>query len=132
MKRRLVVAVFIVLALTPAFLLLAQLGGAHWLALPVPDDPGISWMVLTDAPEVRVLRDRAEPGATRRMHHHADATWHIFTLATGSLRLTVEGNPPVDISAGQSLSLKGGVNHTFTNVGSETATVVEVFGKANH
>jgi quercetin dioxygenase-like cupin family protein len=125
------VAALVVLALTPALLLLAQLGGAHWLALPAEGDIGISWMVMADNPHYRVLRDFAEPGATRRMHHHADATWHILTLATGRIKLTVEGDQPVDVSAGQSVSLKGGVNHTFTNTGTETATIVEVFGKAN-
>ena len=38
--------------------------------------------------------------AVRRMHNHADATYHVFTLLTGQLALTV------------------------------TATIVEVFGKA--
>ena len=96
MKRRAVmVAILVVLALIPAALLLAQLGGARWLTISVPDDPGISWVPVTDTPDYRVLRDFAEPGATRRMHHHADATWHILTLATGKLSLTVEGEPPV-------------------------------------
>jgi mannose-6-phosphate isomerase-like protein (cupin superfamily) len=36
----------------------------------------------------------------------------------------------VELAAGQSVSLPGGVNHTFTSVGAETATMVEVFGKA--
>ena len=132
MKRRaVVVAAIVILALMPSGLLLAQLGGAQWLSIPVSSDPGISWMVVTDTPNFRVLRDFAEPGATRRMHHHADATWHVLTLATGKLKVTVDGQAPVDISAGQSLSLKGGVSHTFTNVGRVTATIVEVFGKAN-
>jgi quercetin dioxygenase-like cupin family protein len=125
------VAGLLILALTPAILLLAQLGGARWLAMSVNGDPGISWVPLTDAPNYRVLRDFAEPGATRRMHHHADATWHVLTLATGNLSLTVEGKPPLAISSGQSVSLKGGVNHTFTNAGTVTATIIEVFGKAN-
>jgi len=132
MKRRnMMVAGLLILALTPAILLLAQLGGARWLAMSVNGDPGISWVPLTDAPNYRVLRDFAEPGATRRMHHHADATWHVLTLATGNLSLTVEGKPPLAISSGQSVSLKGGVNHTFTNAGTVTATIIEVFGKAN-
>lgn len=116
------------LALIPTTVLLAQLGGAGWLALPVSGDSGISWMVVADTPEYRVLRDFAEPGATRRMHHH-DASWHVLTLATGELSLTVEGEPTVAISPGQSVYLKGGANHTFTSVGAVTATILEVFGK---
>jgi mannose-6-phosphate isomerase-like protein (cupin superfamily) len=76
-----------------------------------------------------VLRDYAEPGAVRRMHSHDDATWHVFVLVTGHLVLTVEGESSVDVSQGQVLSLKGGVQHTFKNTGTVAATIVEVFGK---
>lgn len=99
-------------------------------AKPVAGDPGISSMLATEDEHVRVLRDYAEPGATRRMHAHKDATFHVFTLLTGQLRLTVEGQPPVNVTAGQVVMLKGGVSHTFTNTGTVTATIVEVFGKA--
>jgi mannose-6-phosphate isomerase-like protein (cupin superfamily) len=64
------------------------------------------------------------------MHNHLDATWHVFTLVTGHLVLTIEGEAPIDIAPGQVLSLQGGVNHTFKNTGAVTATIVEVFGKA--
>jgi quercetin dioxygenase-like cupin family protein len=107
---------------------LQAVGGAD-KARPVAGDPGISSMVVMERAEFRVLRDYAEPGATRRMHNHPDATWHVFTLVTGQLRLTVEGEPPLDVTQGQVLDLKGGVMHTFTNTGAVTATIVEVFGK---
>ena len=105
------------------------LGGAE-KARPVAGDPGISSMVVMDRPEFRVLRDYAEPGATRRLHSHDDATYHVFVLVSGQLRLTIEGESPVDVTAGQVLDLKGGAKHTFTNTGTVTATIVEVFGKA--
>jgi quercetin dioxygenase-like cupin family protein len=104
-------------------------GGAEG-ARPVSGDPGISSMVVIDKPEYRVLRDYAEPGATRRMHNHPDATWHVFTLITGHLALTIEGEVPIEVVQGQVISLQGGVNHTFKNTGTVTATIVEVFGKA--
>jgi quercetin dioxygenase-like cupin family protein len=99
-------------------------------AKPVTGDPGISSMVVLEETSFRVLRDYAEPGATRRMHAHKDATWHVFTLITGQLRLTIQGEPPVDVTPGEVVSLKGGAMHTFTNTGTVTATIVEVFGKA--
>src|SRR5262245_44786222 len=108
----------------------AQAVGGAEQARPVAGDPGMSTMVVLNQPEFRVLRDYAEPGATRRMHSHDDASWHVFTLVTGQLRLTIEGEAPVDVTPGQVLHLKGGVKHTFTNTGSVTATIVEVFGKA--
>src|SRR5262249_52040845 len=86
-------------------------------------------MVVIDRPEFRVLRDYAEPGATRRMHSHDDVTYHVFTLVTGQLRLTIDGEQPQDVKQGQVLTLNGGSKHTFTNTGSVTATIVEVFGK---
>jgi mannose-6-phosphate isomerase-like protein (cupin superfamily) len=98
-------------------------------ARPVAGDPGISSMVVMDRPAFRVLRDYAEPGATRRMHSHDDATYHVFVLITGQLQLTIEGEAPVDVTPGQALDLKGGAKHTFTNTGAVAATIVEVFGK---
>jgi quercetin dioxygenase-like cupin family protein len=112
---------------TPAF---GQAIGGPEKGRPVTGDPGISSMVVMDRPEFRVLRDWAEPGAVRRMHNHADATYHVFTLLTGQLVLTVEGQPPVDVKAGDVIDLKGGAMHTFKNTGTVTATIVEVFGKA--
>ena len=53
-----------------------------------------------------MLRDWAEPGAVRRMHNHADATYHVFTLLTGQLTLTIEGQAPVDVKAGDVVELK--------------------------
>ena len=103
-------------------------GGAEG-ARPVQGDPGMSFMVVTDQPGFRVLRDYAEPGATRRLHSH-DAAYHVLVLVTGKLRLTVEGKAPVDVEQGEVLQLEGGVSHTFTNTGNVTATIVEVFGKA--
>ena len=108
----------------------AQAVGGAEKARPVAGDPGMSTMAVVDTPDIRVLRDYAEPGATRRMHQHADTTFHVFTLVTGQLRLTIEGEARQDVTQGQVVSLKGGVMHTFTNTGTVTATIVEVFGKA--
>ena len=107
----------------------AQAVGGPERGRPVTGDPGISSMVAIDNPQFRVLRDWAEPNATRRMHSHDDATYHVFTLVTGQLRLTIEGEAPVDVLPGEVLYLEGGARHTFTNTGSVTATIVEVFGK---
>ena len=98
-------------------------------AKPVAGDPGISSMVVTDQGQFRVLRDYAEPGATRRMHAHDDASYHVFVLVSGALTLAVEGQPPVTVAPGEALHLPGGARHTFTNTGTVTATIVEVFGK---
>jgi quercetin dioxygenase-like cupin family protein len=107
----------------------AQAVGGAEKARPVTGDPGISSMPVMDRPDFRVLRDYAEPGATRRMHSHDDATYHVLTVVTGQLRFTIEGESPIDITQGQVIDLKGGARHTFTNTGTVAATIVEVFGK---
>ncbi len=103
-------------------------GGAEG-AKPVAGDPGLSSMVVIERPEFRVLRDYAEPGATRRMHSH-DCTYQVLMLVTGQLQLTIEGESPITVTPGQAVSLKGNAKHTFTNTANVTATLVEVFGKA--
>jgi quercetin dioxygenase-like cupin family protein len=123
--------VFSMLSILAAPLAHSQAVGGAETAKAVAGDPGISSMVVTETPDYRVLRDYAEPGATRRMHKHADATWHVFTLITGKLVVTIEGEAPVEVTPGQVLNLQGGANHTFKNIGTVTATIVEVFGKAN-
>jgi L-ascorbate metabolism protein UlaG (beta-lactamase superfamily)/quercetin dioxygenase-like cupin family protein len=130
-RRSLAIVIFVVAAASCSSPAHAQAVGGAEKARPVAGDPGISSMVVTDQPQFRVLRDYAEPGATRRMHSHDDATWHVLTLVTGQLRLTIDGEAPVDVVQGQVLNLKGGVKHTFTNTGAATATIVEVFGKAS-
>ena len=55
---------------------------------------------------------------------------NVFTLVTGQLLVTIEGEQPVEVTPGQVLNLKGGAKHTFRNTGTVTATIVEVFGKA--
>jgi quercetin dioxygenase-like cupin family protein len=122
-------ATVVLLLLAPAGASAQAVGGAE-KARPVQGDPGISSMMVLDDAQFRVLRDYAEPGAVRRMHSHDDATYHVFTLVTGELTLTVEGQTPVEVKAGDVVSLKGGARHTFRNTGAVTATIVEVFGKA--
>jgi quercetin dioxygenase-like cupin family protein len=122
-------ALLLALTLTAAPAAAQAVGGAE-KARPVAGDPGISSMVVMEQPEYRVLRDYAEPGATRRMHSHDDATWHVFTLVTGQLLLTIDGESPIEVTQGQVLNLKGGAKHTFRNTGTVAATIVEVFGKA--
>ncbi|HYB96723.1 MAG TPA: cupin domain-containing protein [Vicinamibacterales bacterium] len=111
----------------PAF---AQAIGGPEKGRPTPDkEPGITTMLVMERPDFRVLRDWAEPGATRIMHSHPNVTYHVFTLLTGQLRLTIEGQPPVEVKAGDVVDVPAGARHTFTNHGTTAATIVEVFGK---
>ena len=113
-----------------ASLLFAQAVGGPEKGVPVKGDPGISSMRVLDRPDYFVLRDWAEPGAVRRMHNHPNTTYHLFTLVTGQLRLTIEGQAPIDVKQGEVVELNNAAMHTFTNTGTVTATIVEVFGRA--
>ena len=126
---RFVLLVMALLTLSAPMAQAQAVGGAE-RARPVQGDPGISSMVVMDQAEFRVLRDYAEPNAVRRMHSHDDATYHVFTLITGQLLVTIEGEQPKEVKPGEVLYLKGGAKHTFKNTGTVTATIVEVFGKA--
>jgi len=123
------------LALTCVFalaspLLFAQAVGGPEKGAPVPGDKGMTFMRVMERPEFFVLRDWAEPGAVRRMHNHPNTAWHVLTLVTGQLRLTIEGREPIDVRQGDVIDLPGAVMHTFTNTGTVTATIVEVFGRS--
>ena len=120
------------LSLLGTSLLFAQAVGGPEKGKPVSGDPGVSSMLVMERPEFRVLRDWAEPGAVRRMHNHPNTTYHVFTLVTGQLRLTVEGREPIDVKQGDVVDLPGGANHTFVNTGTVTATIVEVFGRKSN
>ena len=128
MKKTFIAAVSFILAGTA--LLFAQAVGGPEKGRPVKGDPGLTTMVVMERDEFRVLRDWAEPGAVRRMHNHPGTTYHVLTLVTGQLRLTIEGQPPIDVTQGEVVELNNAAMHTFVNTGTVTATIVEVFGKA--
>lgn len=128
MNRMFLAVTFFVLLGTS--LLLAQAVGGPEKGVPVKGDPGISSMRVLERPDYFVLRDWAEPGAVRRMHNHPNTTYHLFTLVTGQLRLTIEGQAPIDVKQGEVIELNNAAMHTFTNTGTVTATIVEVFGRA--
>ena len=79
----LLLAALTVLALASAAYAQADAGADK--ARPVAGDPGMSTMAVVDTPDIRVQRDYAEPGATRRMHQLADAKFHVLKLVTRHL-----------------------------------------------
>jgi quercetin dioxygenase-like cupin family protein len=127
MKRILTVMAAVALLSSIAY---GQAVGPKEKAQPVTGDAGMSYREVFNKDQFRVLQDWAEPGAVRRMHNHPGHSYHVFTLMTGQLLLTVEGQAPVEVKAGDVLELAPGVMHGFKNTGTVTATIVEVWGKA--
>lgn len=107
----------------------AQALGNASAAQPVQGDAGVFTSTVLDEPLFRASRNYAAPGATRSLHRHADVSFHLFILATGTLRFEIEGENPRILGAGETLSIPAGANHGFTNIGGDTATFIEVFGK---
>ena len=107
----------------------AQALGNSSAARPVQGDPGVFSSTVLDEAMFRTGRNYAAPGATRSLHRHADVSFHIFILATGTLRIEIEDQGPRIIGAGEIVSIPAGANHTFTNIGGDTATFIEIFGK---
>jgi len=103
------------------------IGGAP-AAHAVQGDTGVYSLRVIDEPGYRALRNYAEPGATRRLHRHDDVAFHLFVVLTGAFRFTTDGDDPRVVGAGDIIEIPPGVEHTFTNIGNDTATFVEVFG----
>jgi quercetin dioxygenase-like cupin family protein len=90
---------------------------------------GVSNVALLDQPDVRILRVDVEPGGVRNVHTHDDVRFHLFIPVSGNFEVEVDPDKPVQLSAWQPRSIKGGTRHGFKNIGSSTGTVVEVFVK---
>lgn len=92
-------------------------------------DTGVSFLVVVDNPNVRVLQVTVQPGASRRPHVHNDVTFHILIPVTGSLELTVEKDPVVTAVQGQAYYMLKGQVHGFTNKTAAAVQAIEVFVK---
>jgi len=130
MKHRCGLAVLgLVLASVVSVSALAQAIGGAERNRPVAGDTGVFSSTVIDEALFRAGRNYAAPGATRSLHRHADVSFHIFVLATGTLRLEIEGQDVRIVGAGEIVSIPPGANHTFTNIGGDVATFIEIFGK---
>jgi quercetin dioxygenase-like cupin family protein len=92
-------------------------------------DQGYTPVRLWERPDVRATRVEVKAGVTRAVHQHDDVKFHLFIPLTGKLQLTVGSEKPVDAPIGQAFYIKGGTPHSFKNLGSTLATVMEIFVK---
>lgn len=87
---------------------------------------GISNAAILNESGARVLRVDVEPNGVRTVHSHDNVDFHLFVLVSGKVRLEVAGKP-MELGPWQAQYIKGGTKHGFANLGSTTATVMEVF-----
>jgi len=77
----------------------------------VPADPGVTRQILSDAPEIMVVRFAFEEGAEGRPHSHphVQATY----VASGRFRFTIAGEA-FEVGPGDSFVIPGGAKHGCT------------------
>jgi quercetin dioxygenase-like cupin family protein len=90
---------------------------------------GISNAALINRDEIRVLRVDVVPGGVRNTHSHDDMQYHLFIPTAAGMQFQAQSEKPQQMAAWQAQFLKGGTQHGFTNTGSSTVTIVEIFVK---
>jgi quercetin dioxygenase-like cupin family protein len=90
---------------------------------------GVSNAALINRDEIRVLRVDVAPGGVRNVHTHDDMQYHLFIPTAAGMRFESENEKPVQMAAWQAQFIKGGTKHGFTNTGSSTVTIMEIFVK---
>jgi quercetin dioxygenase-like cupin family protein len=90
---------------------------------------GVSNVALINRDEIRVLRVDVAPGGVRNVHSHDDMQYHLFIPTAAGMQFETQSEKPVQMTAWQAQFVKGGTQHGFTNKGSSTVTIVEIFVK---
>ncbi len=90
---------------------------------------GVSNAALINRDEIRVLRVDVAPGGVRNVHSHDDMQYHLFIPTSAGMRFQNESEAPQQMAPWQAQFVKGGTSHGFTNTGSSTVTIMEIFVK---
>jgi quercetin dioxygenase-like cupin family protein len=90
---------------------------------------GISNAALINRDEIRVLRVDVAPGGVRNIHSHDDMQYHLFIPTGAGMQFQTQSEKPQPMAPWQAQFVKGGTQHGFTNTGSSTVTIVEIFVK---
>ena len=110
--------------------LLMLMVGTPVFAQQAPAEPAGSPVKVTrilDTDQVRVAHVEIRPNATRPMHSHPEAVWHVFVTTDAPMDLLIEGEPTVHLGPWQAHFFKGGTMHGFHNPNNRTVRWVEVF-----
>ncbi len=110
----------------------AQTPGAGPLVLnPIAatSGTGVSNAALINRDEIRVLRVDVAPGGVRNVHAHDDMQYHLFIPTAAGMQFHAASEKPQQMGAWEAQFVKGGTQHGFTNTGTSTVTIVEIFVK---
>jgi quercetin dioxygenase-like cupin family protein len=101
--------------------------GAFVLAQGEPAGSPVKVTRIVDTPQTRVVQVEIQPNATRPLHSHAEALWHVFVTTDAPMDLLVEGQPDVHLEPWHALFFTGGTMHGFRNTNSRTVRWIELF-----
>jgi quercetin dioxygenase-like cupin family protein len=82
---------------------------------------------ILDNEQTRVAQVEIPANATRPLHAHPEALWHVFVTTDAPMDLLIEGEPIVHLGPWQAHFFKGGTMHGFSNPNARTVRWVELF-----
>ena len=82
---------------------------------------------ILDTPETRVAQVEIQANATRPLHAHPEALWHVFVTTDAPMDLLIEGEPTVHLGPWEAHFFKGGAMHGFSNPNARTVRWIELF-----
>src|SRR6266581_6637232 len=82
---------------------------------------------ILDNEQTRVAQVEIPANATRPLHAHPEALWHVFVTTDAPMDLLIEGKPTVHLGPWQAHFFKGGEVHGFSNPNARTVRWIELF-----
>ena len=82
---------------------------------------------IVDTPQTRVVQVEIQPNATRPLHSHPEALWHVFVTTDAPMDLLIEGQPDVHLEPWHAHFFTGGTMHGFRNPNGRTVRWIELF-----
>ena len=97
------------------------------LILSTPAFAQVKVTRILDNDQTRVAQVEIPANATRPLHSHPEALWHVFVTTDAPMDLLIEGKPTVHLGPWQAHFFKGGTMHGFHNPNDRTVRWVEMF-----
>ena len=94
---------------------------------PAPPAGTVKVTRVLDNEQTAVRYVEIQANATRPMHSHPEAVWHIFMTTDAPMDLLIEGEPTVHLGPYQAHFFKGGTMHGFSNPNARPAHWIEMF-----
>jgi len=101
--------------------------GAFVLAQGEPAGGPVKVTRIVDTPQTRVAQVEIQPNATRPLHNHPEALWHVFVTTDAPMDLLIEGQPDVHLEPWHAHFFIGGTTHGFRNPNNRTVRWIELF-----